>query len=211
MLKDLLLIGGGGHCKSCIEVIEKGQEYKIVGILDTADKIGLDILGYPVIGTDEDIYRYKNTELFFLITVGHIKSNKVRKNIYSKLVKENLKIGTVISPFAIKSKYSSVSIGTILMHNTILNSDSYIGENCIINSKALIEHDCKIGNHTHISTGAIINGGCTVGDNVFIGSRTVIAQGITIGDNITIGAGSLVLKSIYAEGVYVGSPVRKIA
>lgn len=211
MAKDLILIGGGGHCKSCIDVIEQGDDYKIVGILDTIDKVGSNVLGYPIVGADENILNYEREEVFFLITVGHIKSNKVRKNIYLRLVERNLNIGTVISPFAIKSKYSSAGVGTIIMHHVILNSDSYIGENCIINSKALIEHDCKIGNHTHISTGVIINGGCTVGDNVFIGSRTVIAQGVTIGDNITIGAGSLVLKSIYTEGVYIGSPIHKIA
>ncbi len=210
MVKDLILIGGGGHCKACIDVIEKGQEYKIIGILDDFDKIGLEVLGYPVIGCDEDLANFESTGISFLITVGHIKSNKVRKNIYNRLLERNLKLATILSPYAIKSKFSTVGLGTVLMHNVILNSDSNIGENSIINTNALIEHDCKVGNHTHISTGTIVNGGCNIGDNVFIGSGSVIVQGVTIADNIIIGAGSLVLKSIYYEGVYVGSPVNKI-
>jgi hypothetical protein len=31
-MDDIVLIGGGGHCKSVIDVIEQQGEYKIVGI-----------------------------------------------------------------------------------------------------------------------------------------------------------------------------------
>ena len=40
---NLLLLGGGGHCKSCIEVIEAEANFTIAGILDAADKVGQDI------------------------------------------------------------------------------------------------------------------------------------------------------------------------
>ncbi len=190
MSKKLILIGGGGHCKSCIDVIDQCPEFKITGILDTSDKIGLEVLGYPIIGTDEKISIYENDEFYFLITVGQIKSNNTRKNIFNKIVENKLNFGTVVSPFAITSKYSLIGHGTIIMHHVVVNTNCSIGENCIINTKALIEHDCKIGNHTHISTGAIINGGCTIGDNVFIGSGAVVTQGVTVADNVTIGAGS---------------------
>ena len=38
--KQIILIGGGGHCKSCIDVIESTNEFSIAGIVDTKDKIG---------------------------------------------------------------------------------------------------------------------------------------------------------------------------
>ena len=50
--KKLVLIGGGGHCKACINVIEDTDGYDIVGILDTEDKVGQTILNYSIIGTD---------------------------------------------------------------------------------------------------------------------------------------------------------------
>ena len=33
-MKNLILIGAGGHCVSCIDVIEKEKKFKIVGVLD---------------------------------------------------------------------------------------------------------------------------------------------------------------------------------
>jgi FlaA1/EpsC-like NDP-sugar epimerase len=33
-MKKIILIGGGGHSKSCIDVIENENKYKIVGIVD---------------------------------------------------------------------------------------------------------------------------------------------------------------------------------
>ena len=33
-MDKLLLIGAGGHCQSCIEVIEQNNKYLIAGIVD---------------------------------------------------------------------------------------------------------------------------------------------------------------------------------
>ena len=33
-MKDIVLIGGGGHCKSVIDVIEQEGRFKIIGIVE---------------------------------------------------------------------------------------------------------------------------------------------------------------------------------
>ncbi len=33
-MKEIILVGGGGHCKSVIDVIEQEAKYKIAGIID---------------------------------------------------------------------------------------------------------------------------------------------------------------------------------
>ena len=55
MKQNIILIGGGGHCKSCIDVIEEEGKYKIVGILDKPDKLNEEVLSYKIIGNDDDI------------------------------------------------------------------------------------------------------------------------------------------------------------
>jgi len=35
---NIILLGAGGHCKSCIDVIEAEGKFTIVGILDVANK-----------------------------------------------------------------------------------------------------------------------------------------------------------------------------
>ena len=53
--EDIILVGGGGHCQSVIDVIETTKQYRIAGIIDSVDLVGKNILSYPVIGSDIDI------------------------------------------------------------------------------------------------------------------------------------------------------------
>ena len=43
-MKKIVLIGGGGHCKSVIDVIEQEGQFTIVGIVDNAELLGSKIL-----------------------------------------------------------------------------------------------------------------------------------------------------------------------
>lgn len=74
---------------------------------------------------------------------------------------------------------------------------------------------------THDASYAILNGmdmgffpekvGCIeVMDNVYIGYNCTIMSNVKIGSNIIIGANSIVTKDLESNGVYVGSPARKI-
>jgi len=47
-VKDIILFGGGGHCKSVIDVIESEGSYKIRGIIDKEEMVGKNVLGYPM-------------------------------------------------------------------------------------------------------------------------------------------------------------------
>ena len=190
--KDLILIGGGGHCKSCIDVIESTCEYKIVGIIDMPQNVGNLVLGYPVIGTNDDLPELVNKEFYFLITVGSIGAPIIRIALYNLLQSLGGKLATIISSTALVSKYAKIGGGTIVMHHAVVNSSAVIGENCIINTKALIEHDAVIGNHCNISTGSIVNGGTVVGAKTFFGSGAVSKQYINIPEDSFIKANSIV-------------------
>lgn len=208
--RNIILVGGGGHCKSVIDVIETENKYAIIGILDTKEKIGQKILGYEVIGTDEDISSLTLKDIYFIVTVGHIKSFVPRKKIYTKLKEHGARLATICSPNAYVSKHGKIEEGTIVMHHAFVNAGARIGINCIINTNAIIEHDAFIGNHCHISTATLVNGDCVVQDNCFIGSNATLRNGITVKNNTIIGAGAFVSKDILTEGSFVGNPARKL-
>jgi len=207
--QPLILIGGGGHCKSCIEVIRSTGQWEIRGILDRAEMVGTKVLDYEVIGTDEEIGEWISKGYYFLITVGQIKSAVPRKRLYDLLKKNNALLATVISDKAVVSPYARIGEGSIIHHRVSLNADAVIGINCIINTAANIEHDTTVGDHSHISTGTMLNGTVQVGAGCFIGSGTVIANNISVADNAVVGAGSLLLKNIDAPGIYAGVPCKK--
>ena len=191
-MKKIILIGGGGHCKSVIDVIEQEGEFKISGIVDKSELIGTNILGYKVISNDLDLNllakKYKNA----MITIGQIKSPSLRIKLFNLANKAGFKFPSIISPRAYVSKHSRIGIGTIVMHNAIVNANVSVGDNCIINTKSLVEHDSIISNHCHISTNATINGNVKIKSKCFVGSNATVRDGIVIKENSFIKANTLV-------------------
>ena len=202
--KNLILVGGGGHCKSVIEVAESAG-YTILGIVDRHEELGKLVLDYKVIGVDDDIPQYVE-KAEFVITVGFIKNPALRIKLYNKVKEAGGKLATIVASTAHVSKYATLGEGTVVMHQAFVNAGAQIGNNVILNTFTNIEHDAVVGNQCHISTGTMVNGDCKIGQNVFVGSQSVLANGIEVGDNIIIGAGSVVRKSISQKGIYVGNP-----
>ena len=204
MKKPLVLVGGGGHCKSVIEAAESAG-YNILGVLDMPEEVGKEILSTKVIGTDDDIPAYVD-KAEFVITVGFIKNPATRIKLYNRIKEAGGKLATIVASTAHVSKYAEVGEGTVVLHQAFVNADAKVGCNVILNNFVNIEHDAVIGDQCHISTGAMINGECKVGNNCFIGSQSVLANCITVGDDIIVGAGSFVRKSITEKGIYSGNP-----
>jgi sugar O-acyltransferase (sialic acid O-acetyltransferase NeuD family) len=194
-MKSLLLVGGGGHCRSCIDVIESTKIYQIAGVIQPNLSSEL-VLGYPVIGTDDDLPQLLKSSKLALITTGQIKSPETRTRLFTRVKNLGAELAVVVSPRAHCSKHAVVCEGSIIMHGAIINAGAQIGKNCIVNSQALVEHDVEIYDHCHISTGARINGNVIIGGGTFVGSGAVIKQGIKVGENVIIGAGQVVVRNV---------------
>ena len=187
-MQEIILVGGGGHCRSVIDVIEEENKYKIIGILDNNLKLGERVLNYPVIGNDDELKRIFLYCQNAFVTVGHVRSNTVRVKLFKTLKEIGYNIPTIISPIAYVSKHAKIEEGTIIMHQALINSNVKIGKNCIINSKALLEHDCIVEDNCHISTGAILNGGVYVKENTFYGSNATCKEMISVEGFIKAGS-----------------------
>lgn len=176
MKEKIILIGGGGHCKSVIDVIEQENRFEIAGIVEKFSGESQSVLSYPIIGVDDELESLRKLYRYACITVGHIKSNDVRVRLFHRLLELDFTLPVIVSPRAYISKYSSVADGTVVMHDVCINADVQIGKNCIVNSKALIEHDSVVEDQCHISTGVILNGDTHVLKNSFIGSGSVVKE-----------------------------------
>jgi sugar O-acyltransferase (sialic acid O-acetyltransferase NeuD family) len=195
MKEEIILIGGGGHCRACIDVIEKEGRFIIAGIVDVPEKIQQKVLGYPVIGSDPDLPELIKTYRNVLITLGQIKSPNRRIALFNDSKQLGAYFPVIQSPLAYVSSHAHVAEGTIIMHHALINAGASVGKNCIINTKALVEHDVVIEDHCHVSTGAVINGGVTIGSGSFFGSGAVVPESISISSNSFIKAHSLYRKS----------------
>ncbi|CAI3629304.1 MULTISPECIES: acetyltransferase [Clostridium] len=196
-MKKILLLGGGGHCKSVIDSIMNSNLYEIIGIIDCEEKIGNTINTIPIIDCDKNLYKYTNKkDIKVFITVGSVGNVEIREKLY-KITKElRFEIATVVDQSAIIASNVVIEEGTFVGKKAIINADSIIGKNCIINTGSIIEHDCLIGNFSHIAPGSTICGQCRIGERTHIGAGSIVIQGITIGNSVMIGAGSVVVKNI---------------
>lgn len=206
--QQIILVGGGGHAKSVIDVMEAEDRWAIIGVVDVRSKVGETISGYPIIATDDELGELAKQYQYFFITLGQLKSPSLRVSLFQKLKSLEITLPIIISPRASISRRAVIHEGTVVMHHAFVNVDAVVGMNCILNTGCIIEHDVIVGNHCHVSTGAVINGGCIIGDEVFVGSKAVIKQGIRIGGDCIIGAGAVVVKDTEAGGTYVGNPAR---
>lgn len=199
--KKIIIIGSGGHAKSCIELINNTKNLKLEAIADIEKNLGKQILDYKVTKSIEQILNYK-TFKNILIGIGQIKSPNLRIKIFSQFKnKKNFLLTKVISSKSLVSRYASIGYGTSIFNYVVVNAGVRIGENCIINNQSLIEHDVNIGNNCHISTAVKINGAVNIGSNTFIGSGTIIYNDIDIGNNCVIGAGKIIKKNIKSNTV----------
>ncbi len=207
-MKPLILVGGGGHCKSVIEAAESAG-YAIKGILDLPEKFGTKTLGYEVIGNDDDISKFVD-ECDFIVTMGFIKNASARVKLHKMIAEAGGRLATIVASTAHVSRHAEIAPGTVVLHHAMVNADAKVGEGCIINTFANIEHDAVVGDYSHISTGTMINGNCAIGARCFVGSGSVLVNGISITDDCIIGAGTVVIRNLDHEGIYFGNPVKKV-
>lgn len=204
---SLLLVGAGGHATACIDVIEVGAAFTVIGLVGLPEEVGTKVLGYPVLGTDEDLQKLFVRYPRALVTVGQIKSPEQRIRLFDQLQAAGFELPVVVSPRAYVSKHATLGAGTIVMHGAIVNAGARVGRNCIVNTQALVEHDAVIEDHCHIATAAVINGGVRVGAGTFFGSNSTARQCIAVAERCVIGMAQPLLTDC-GPGVMIPPPKR---
>tara|TARA_B100000795_G_C22800019_1_gene441339 strand:+ start:2102 stop:2674 length:573 start_codon:yes stop_codon:yes gene_type:complete len=185
-MKEIILIGAGGHAQSSIDVIKSNKRWKISFLVDKTHEIKGKI---NIISELNFLTNYKLKKKNLLISIGQLSSGKLRKKIFEFYKNKGCNFPVIKSKSSYISGNSMIDEGTIIMHKAFINSNVNIGKNCIINTGVIIEHDVIIGDNVHIAPGAIILGGCKINDNSFIGSGTVIKQNTIINKNFILSSG----------------------
>ena len=82
--EHIILIGGGGHCKACIDVLEACGAYAIKAIVDMPARLGEKVLGYAVEHTDFNLADLIALHKNVLICIGQIKTPEPRIIMFKK-------------------------------------------------------------------------------------------------------------------------------
>lgn len=201
MKNRLVIIGAGGHGKVIADIALK-VGYQNIVFLDDAETG--ERMGFPIVGTSDDIMSMDDEETDFVIAIG---DNHTRQRL---AIAHDVNWVTLIHPGAVIGAGVQIGKGTVVMAMAVLNPDAVVGEHCIINTGAIVEHDNVIGDYVHLSPRVALGGTVHVGKGTHVGIGATVRNNINICDTCVIGAGSVIVKDIEVEGTYVGVPGRKI-
>jgi sugar O-acyltransferase (sialic acid O-acetyltransferase NeuD family) len=211
MNKKILLIGGGGHCKSVLDSLLELNEYAEIGIVDKKENLGKSVMGVPVVGCDDDLrYLFSKGYKYAFVTIGSVGNPSLRIKLSNLLNEIGYEIPTIIDSSAKVSKNSKIEQGVFIGKHSIVNACGIIDKGAIINSGCIVEHDCQVGAFSHIAPGAVLGGEVVVGEKSHIGSNATVKQQVHIGPNSIIGMGSVVLENIDSNIMAYGNPCREV-
>lgn len=192
-MTSLLLIGCGGHSRSVIEIVESSSQWSIGGLIGLSHQVGSTVLGYPVLGSDDDLQELRADFDYALLAIGQMPSADVRKKLNNILNFHNFYYPVVVAASAVVSKYSSLDVGTVIGHQATVNAGAVVGKHCIINTASIVEHDSIISDFCHVSTNVAVNGDVTLGHSSFLGSCSMIREGLVLPPYTIVSAGCRVM------------------
>ena len=209
-MKDIILVGFGGHAKSVIDSIEKAGQYKIIGYTDV--ETGNEYRGYRYLGSDDVLQQYFDRGIkYAFISAGYMGKGDLRCRLYKKAKEIGYMFPAIVDVSAQIAVDVQIGEGCFVGKGAIINSDAMIGKMCIINSGAIVEHDCRVGEFSHISVGTVLCGNVKVGQSAFVGANATVIQGRTVGNGCTIGAGEVMRINLEDNSMYCNNEIVKFS
>lgn len=211
MKTDILLFGAGLHAHTCIDIIEKNNIHRIIGIIDSEKKIGSLVDSYEVIGRVENLKELANT---LSVSIGFISigTNWARQKVYYEILNQvkDFKFINLVHPSAVFGKNIKLGTGILIGAQSFISSNCEIGDFCLIHQKTHLGLENKLNPFCSISLGSIMGGKVEIGELSALTIQVTVNDRIKIGSNSVIGTQSLVLKDVPSNVVMYGQPVKLI-
>lgn len=204
--RKLAIIGAGGHGKVIADCAVTMKEFDEIVFLDDNFPNKTENLTWQIVDQSTQWHNYLE-DYEFAIAIGN---NAVRLALFNQLQLANAQLPNIIHSSAVISPYTTLGAANVVFANAVINSAVVIANSCIINTAATIDHDCQLGNAVHISPGVHLAGNVNIKQCAWLGIGSCSVQNITIEENCLIGAGATVVKSTKANGLYLGTPAKRI-
>jgi sugar O-acyltransferase (sialic acid O-acetyltransferase NeuD family) len=208
---NILIVGCSGHARVVIDIVERAGKYRILGLIDSYKNSGTQLLGYEVIGTEEDIPMLVRSGVAptGIVAIG---DNWSRARIVTRIreLQEDFQFLTAVHPSSCVARDVIVGEGTVIMAGVVVNTGSKIGPFCIMNTSCSVDHDCNLGEYSSLAPGVVTGGQVVIGAFSAIGIGATVIHRVQIGEQTVIGAGATVTKDIADHVVAYGTPARVI-
>jgi sugar O-acyltransferase (sialic acid O-acetyltransferase NeuD family) len=195
--KAILILGGKGGAKMCIDAIKYSGDYEIIGIIDSELRIGELVSDIPVLG-GENLLRYCFEYGIQKITVSFSSLNNLPlRESKIKLLKEiGFQFPNIIHPSALIESSVIIGEGNIVLSGSIIGSCAKVGDYNYINTGSIICHESIVGNNNHLAPNSVLAGRVILGNNTLIGINVSTLNDIKIGSNVIVNNGVAVTKNV---------------
>lgn len=202
-IKDIIIIGAGGHAAEIDEYIKYSQsktdvkELNVIGFLDDDPesykryKFSASFQG----GIKEHQVR---SDAYYIIGIANL---KYREKIVSRLKSEGANFVTFIHCESYVSESSIIGNGVVIGPNVNIGPNVKIGDFNLLNARSSMGHDTIVGDYNFISPNVCFSGFTTVGDNNLFGINSATIPGIKVGNCNKIAAGMVLNKNVNDDSV----------
>ena len=203
----------GLSCPVIVKLIDainrNGKVFDLIGFIKGPDnKPATDVMGYPVLGTDERISALlAEHDCRFFCNINY--SPVQIKAAHAVLDKHGCKTVSLIHP-DIDMNHVAHGDNVMLCDGTLVGPGVIIGNHLTCRTGSIISHNVTIGNNVYISPGVTACGDATLKDGCDIGAGATILPWVTIGRHTIIGAGAVVTEDMPDNVTAVGVPARII-
>ncbi len=200
--QHVLIWGGGGHAKVCIEILRAAGQFEPYGIVDGKLPVGSDVLGVPVLGHEATLEEFfRRGVRHATVGVGAVTYHQRRGTFFERLRAAGFQLPNLIHPRAAIDPSTRLGDGNQVFAHATISAAVRIGNGCIVNSGAVISHDCELADNVHLAPGALLAGGIKVGENTLVGMGAKIFLGVKIGRGVRINNGVVVDRDVEDHAV----------
>lgn len=206
-MKDLIVIGAGGHGKVVAETAEAVGRWRDIRFMDDRFPGLQSASDWKVEGTARAWRNFDVSFVDLLVAVGDC----VTRCVISKEIRgAGFNMPVLVHPAAWVSPRATVGSGTVVFAGGMINVDAQLGRSVIVNTGATVDHDCVIEDGAHICPGAHLAANVRVGEVSWIGIGASIRQNLNIGSGVTVGSGAAVVTDVPDGMTVMGVPARRL-
>jgi len=204
MNKKIVLIGGGAHSISIINLIRRNfSNFKILGYTDLK-KSKLDI---KYLGKDELIFKkYNKKDILLVMSIGV--DIKVRAKVFNLFKKKGYKFLTIIDKTSVLASNAKIYEGSVIFPNSSVGPEAVIGKNVVLHTNSVVEHNSIVCENSYVGPSAVVCGNSKVGKNCLVGANSCIIEFIKLPQNSILGASGLLNKNYKKNKRFKGVPAK---
>lgn len=191
-MKNLLIVGAGGHGRSLAEAVLMSGIFLIAGFVDDSAPEMKRVWDWPVLGKTATLGNYRQLADAAIVGIGN---NAVREKLLNQLAELGFELPVIVHPRALVSPRAVIGPGSAVMAGATIGTEAQLGTGVIVNCGAVVDHHCRVEDFGHLGTHAAMAGGSILGRAAWMQAGSVLGYGVRVQDGVVLNPGTAICAS----------------